>query len=222
MYFPGIYDRTDKMNILPNFAVFEGGDGSGTTTQLGLLERRFAGAGPVFHPTFEPTGGPLGKIIRAALRKELPLLPETLARLFAADRGEHLYGPGGILERTGRGELVVSDRYILSSLAYQGITCGEELPRLLNAPFPAPELLLFFDLDPRIAVERLRNRPALEIYEYREFQEKVRARCHALLPGFQAAGVRVELIDASQPAETVAESVWRAIENMPILRKERS
>ncbi|MDR0624278.1 MAG: dTMP kinase, partial [Treponema sp.] len=177
---------------------------------------------PVFHPTFEPTGGPVGKIIRAALRNDPPLLPETLARLFAADRGEHLYGPGGILERTGRGELVASDRYVLSSLAYQGIACGEELPRTLNAPFPFPELLLFFDLDPRIAVERLQNRPALEIYEYRDFQEKVRARCHALLPAFQSAGVRVEVIDASRTVEAVAESVWRAVENMPILKQGKS
>jgi dTMP kinase len=210
------------MRIIPNFAVFEGGDGTGTTTQLDLLARRFSPETPVFHPTFEPTGGPAGKLIRSALKKEIVLLPETLARLFAADRGEHLYGPGGILERTGRGELVVSDRYVLSSLVYQGLECGEELPQALNAPFPAPELIVFFDLDPRIAGERLSGRPSLELYEYREFQEKVRERYHALLPGFQAAGVRVELIDASRPPEEVAESVWRAVENMPIVRKGRS
>jgi dTMP kinase len=208
------------MKIIPNFAVFEGGDGTGTTTQMGLLERRFAGGRPVFHPTFEPSGGPVGKIIRSALRKETALLPETLARLFAADRGEHLSGPGGILERTGRGELVVSDRYVLSSLVYQGLECGEELPRTLNAPFPAPELLLLFDLDPRIAAERLRGRPSLEIYEYRDFQEKVRDRYHALLPLFRDAGVRVEVIDASPPPEEVAESVWRALRKMPIFREE--
>jgi dTMP kinase len=207
-----------NMRIIPNFAVFEGGDGTGTTTQLGLLARRFTAAAPVFHPTFEPTEGPAGRLIRSALKKDPPLLPETLARLFAADRGEHLYGPGGVLERTGRGELVVSDRYVLSSLVYQGIACGDELPRNLNAPFPAPELIVFFDLDPRIAGERLQNRPSLEIYEYRDFQEKVRARYHALLPRFRDQGVRVEVIDASRPPEEVAESVWSALEKMPIIR----
>jgi dTMP kinase len=231
------------MKIIPNFAVFEGGDGSGTTTQMGLLERRFAGGkrpgrgreaentapaggeenaavratGPVFFPTFEPTGGPVGRIIRSALRKEIALLPETLARLFAADRTEHLYASGGVLERAGRGELVVSDRYVLSSLVYQGLECGEELPRALNAAFPAPEMILFFDLDPRIAAERIRGRPSLEIYEYLEFQEKVRDRYRALLPAFRDRGAAVELIDASRPPEETAELVWRALRKMPIL-----
>jgi dTMP kinase len=159
----------------------------------------------------------VGKIIRSALRKEIVLLPETLARLFAADRTEHLYGTGGILERAGRGELVVSDRYVLSSLVYQGLECGEELPRALNAAFPAPELILFFDLDPQIAAERIRDRPSLEIYEYREFQEKVRDRYRALVPVFQDAGVKVEVIDASRPPEETAESVWRALGKMPIM-----
>jgi dTMP kinase len=208
------------MRIVPNFAVFEGGDGTGTTTQLGLLSRRFAGGEPVFHPTFEPTGGPAGKLIRSALKKEITLLPETLARLFAADRGEHLYGPGGILERTGRGELVVSDRYVLSSLVYQGLECGDELPLALNAPFPAPELIIFFDLDPRIAGERLRDRPSLDLYEYREFQEKVRERYHSLLPLFRSQGVTVDVIDASGPPEAVAESVWRTLRNLPIVKKQ--
>jgi dTMP kinase len=207
------------MKIIPNFAVFEGGDGSGTTTQMGLLERRFAGGagGPVFFPTFEPTDGPVGRLIRSALRKEIVLLPETLARLFAADRTEHLYAPGGVLDRAGRGELVVSDRYVLSSLVYQGLECGEELPQALNAAFPAPEVILFFDLDPAAAAERIRDRPSLEIYEYREFQEKVRDRYRALLPAFRDRGVRVEVIDASRPPEETAESVWRALGNMPIL-----
>ncbi|MDR1319530.1 MAG: dTMP kinase [Treponema sp.] len=199
--------------IIRNFVVFEGGDGSGTTTQLSLLEKRLAGApgGPVFYPTFEPTGGPVGKLVRSALKKETSLLPETLARLFAADRAEHLFAPDGILDRCGRGELVVSDRYALSSLVYQGIECGDELPRLLNASFPLPELLFFFDIDPEIAHRRLQNRPVREIYEYPEFQQRVREKYKALLGGYEKAGVRVELIDAAKSAGDAAEDVWRAL-----------
>ena len=170
--------------IIRNFAVFEGGDGSGTTTQLSLLERRFRSrdsSGLMLHPTWEPTDGPVGVLIRSALKKEITLHPLTLARLFAADRAEHLYGPGGIIERSGRGELVVSDRYTLSSLVYQGIECGDEPPQVLNAPFPAPELLLFFDIDPQTACERLKNRPALELYEHLEFQRKVREKYLSLI-----------------------------------------
>ncbi|MDR0582930.1 MAG: dTMP kinase [Treponema sp.] len=206
-----------------NFVVFEGGDGSGTTTQLSLLERRFRGnaMGLVFHPTCEPTDGPVGALIRSVLEKKIALHPLALARLFAADRAEHLYGPGGIIERSGRGELVVSDRYVLSSLVYQGIECGDELPRTLNAPFPAPELLLFFDLDPQTACERLKNRPALELYEHLEFQQKVREKYLSLIGEYQKSGGRVEIIDASKSQEEAAAEVWRVILKMPILKTGR-
>jgi dTMP kinase len=212
-----------KPDILPNFAVFEGGDGSGTTTQLGLLKKRFetaagTGALPVFFPTFEPTRGPIGKLIREALKGDLPLKGETIARLFTADRNEHLYGADGMAERARRGELVVSDRYVLSSLVYQGLECGDDIPRLLNASFPLPELVIFFDIDGEAAFKRLDSRTLLEIYEYPEFQRNVRDRYRALLPRWRADGVRVETVDASLPPETIAEEVWRALSKMPIMR----
>jgi len=209
------------MEILGNFAVFEGGDGSGTSTQLALLGHKFTAfrrENPVFFPTSEPVEGPIGRIIRSALKNDPVLQPDTLARLFAADRGEHLYAPNGIVERCKRGELVVCDRYVLSSLVYQGIECGEELPRSLNERFPAPELLLFFDIDPQIALERLQSRPSLEIYEHLEFQKKVRERYHALLGWYRGAGVRVEVIDAAQSVEEAAAEVWSHVSKMPILR----
>ncbi|MCL1930193.1 MAG: dTMP kinase, partial [Treponema sp.] len=87
----------------------------------------------------------------------------------------------------------------------------------LNAPFPAPELLLFFDIDPQIAMERIGSRPSLEIYERLEFQKKVRERYHALLGEYRDAGVRVELIDAAQTVEKVAAQVWSRVSKMPIL-----
>jgi dTMP kinase len=210
------------MEILRNFAVFEGGDGSGTSTQLALLEQKFAALGhkiPVFFPTAEPTKGPIGLLLRSALKNDPALHPDTLARLFSADRGEHLYAQNGIIERCQRGELVVCDRYTLSSLVYQGIECGETLPRSLNSPFPAPELLFFLDIDPQIAQKRLNNRPSLEIFEYLEFQMKVRKHYLSLLNEYRDAGVRVELIDASQSVEEVASKVWSALSKMPIFKQ---
>ena len=208
------------MEILNNFAVFEGGDGSGTSTQLSMLKQKFSeNRGPAFFPTSEPTGGAIGQLIRSALKKCPVLRAETLARLFAADRNEHLFAPGGITERCQHGELVVCDRYIMSSLAYQGIECGENLPRSLNSAFPAPQLLLFFDIDPRTAMERLGGRPSLEIYEHLEFQKKVRERYHSLLGEYRDAGVWVETIDASLNIEKVAEDVWRAVSKMPIFEE---
>ncbi|MDR1443769.1 MAG: dTMP kinase [Treponema sp.] len=208
------------MDILQNFAILEGPDGSGTSTQMELLKQRFAAAAPgrpVLHTTAEPTGGELGQCIRRALKGELPLRPETLARLFAADRGEHLYGKGGIVERANRGELVVCDRYVPSSLVYQGLECGEELPRSLNSPFPAPRLIIFFDLDPRIAAERIKDRGEREIYEYLEFQIKVRDRYLSLLPVFRAQGSAIVCLDASRRPEEVAAELWAALKTLPAL-----
>jgi dTMP kinase len=203
------------MDTIPNFVVFEGADGSGTTTQLDLLEEFFHGRHsrelPRLHRTAEPTGGPIGGLIRRSLRGETRLNAMTLAYLFAADRNEHLFAPDGIIERCGRGELVVCDRYVLSSLVYQGLTCGEELPATLNAAFPLPELLLYFDIDSELAAKRMENRPVKDIYEYLEFQMKVRQRYQALLPRFAAVGVRVANIDASQSATDVAAAVRAAM-----------
>jgi dTMP kinase len=212
------------MMIIPNFVVFEGGDGSGTSTQMELLRRRFAREtslqearpAPVLHSTAEPTDGPVGSLIRQALGGKLSIRAETLARLFSADRQEHLYGPGGIAEHCGRGELVVCDRYVLSSLVYQGITCGEALPLLLNRDFPGPELLLFFDVDPDIAAKRLETRMEKEIFEYRDFQVRVRQRYRDLLPWYSGQGVRTVIIDASQSPEKVGEDVWNELQKMPI------
>ncbi|MDR2246652.1 MAG: dTMP kinase [Treponema sp.] len=210
------------MVIIHNFAVFEGGDGSGTTTQLELLSRRFTEPGlPPFHAASEPSGGPVGVLLRKVLKGEITLRPETAARLFAADRNEHLYGPGGIVERCARGGLVVSDRYTPSSLVYQGITCGDQLPASLNGSFPLPELLIFFDLAIETALNRMASRPKKDIYEYRDFQIKVRSRYKALLPRYAEAGVRVECLDASLPPAEIADQVWRAVRKMPILEKGR-
>ncbi|MDR2184087.1 MAG: dTMP kinase [Treponema sp.] len=211
------------MLIIHNFVVFEGGDGSGTSTQLDLLQKRFSRQEnrslPPFYATFEPTAGPIGELIRRALREDLVLDPKTTARLFSADRNEHLYGKEGIAGRCGRGELTVSDRYTPSSLVYQSLDCGEELPERLNRDFPGPELLLFFDIDPEIALKRLENRPVKDCYEYLEFQVEIRRRYHRILPRYEAGGVRVAYLDASLSPEEVAEAVWGELKKLPIMRK---
>jgi dTMP kinase len=210
------------MEILKNFVVFEGIDGSGTTTQLDILEKfvlQNQNRLPSFHITFEPTNGSIGKLIRLSLRKEIVLDPKTTAFLFAADRNEHLFSPGGIAEHCNNGKIVVSDRYFPSSLVYQGITCGDELAAMVNKCFPGPELLLFFDIDPETAEKRIAGRPAREIYEYLDFQINVRKRYKALIPQLAEKGVRVEVIDASKTKDEVASQVWRAIEKMPIFKR---
>ncbi|MDR1177919.1 MAG: dTMP kinase [Spirochaetaceae bacterium] len=199
------------MEILPNFIVFEGGDGTGTSTQLNLLREKIPAPGRRVFLTCEPTGGPLGRIIRSVLGRELELTRETLAFLFAADRQEHLYGQGGVAALCREGAIVVSDRYVPSSLVYQGIDCGDELPRRLNEGFPAPQILFYFELDPLAAMERIGKREKKELFEYREFQEKVRQRYLDILPLYRDAGVEVISVNAARPVEKVAGDIWKVI-----------
>lgn len=198
--------------ILRGFVVLEGLDGSGTSTQLARLTRRLDGYALAHEETCEPTAGPLGRLIREALSGRLPVHPGTVARLFAADRGEHLFGAKGILERTGEGVLVVSDRYLFSSLAYQGLTCGPALPEALNSAFPLPELLVFFDIEPRLAASRLASRKSLDIYENIEFQTRVDDAYSAILEAYEGSGMRIAHVDASMAEDEVEKAVWAEIE----------
>ncbi|MCL2719982.1 MAG: dTMP kinase [Treponema sp.] len=210
------------IKTIPNFIVFEGGDGSGTTTQLSMLSNRIKNHNQQkkikFFSTFEPTEGHIGKIIRQALKKEISIDSKTLAMLFAADRNEHLYGLEGIICRVNKGELVICDRYVFSSLVYQGIECGDELPQILNSGFGIPELTIFLDIDPNIAIERMKERSSLEIYEYLDFQEKVREKYRNLIKIYQNQKAGILTIDASKNVEKIADQIWSVVSQMPILK----
>jgi dTMP kinase len=191
--------------ILDNFVVFEGCDGSGTTTQLSRLKDYFSAHGglPPLWVTSEPTSGEIGLLTRRVLRGEVQCRPETLARLFAADRNEHLFGEDGIVAHCARGELVVSDRYVPSSLVYQGLECGDRLPLQLNHDFPLPALLLFFDLDSETAEARMAERKGREIFEYVEFQKKARQKYLSVLENCRRDGSTVAIINAENSIEDV-------------------
>jgi dTMP kinase len=195
---------------LKRFIVLEGGDGAGTTTQRKRLGAALERAGIPYWSTAEPTDRPEGLLIRRILSGELSRDPGTLARLFAADRNEHLRGKGGILEHLGRGEAVVCDRYVLSSLAYQGVACGRELPAELNSDFPLPELLIYFDLAPEQSLGRLGDRDRLEIFEALPFQERVRAAYRTELSRYASSGMRIATVDASRSVEEVERDILRA------------
>jgi dTMP kinase len=201
-----------RRDVIDGFIVFEGVDGSGTSTQLKLLGERMSAYGVAPRLDAEPTAGPIGRLIRDALFKRAPLAHETVARLFAADRGEHIDGAGGVREAVAAGRLVVSDRYFFSSLAYQGLTCGPELPEELNARFPLPELLVFFDIPAAVSVARLSARAERDIYEHEAFQIRVEAAYREIVARFDGGPMRIARVDASAPIEKVAEQVWAAVE----------
>ena len=105
----------------------------------------------------------------------------------------------------------MSDRYLFSSLAYQGLTCGEALPASLNESFPLPQLLLFFELDPAVAAERMAGRKALDIYENLSFQNRVAEAYRDVIRSFEDGGMEIARIDASARPDDVEAAVWSAV-----------
>ena len=160
------------------FIVFEGIDGAGTTTQARLLARWLERKGRTVHQTAEPSTGPLGNQLRQAMRRRLvgadgeALDPRAFAALFVADRADHLTGE--IEPALARGEDVICDRYVLSSLAYQGLDADLDWVAALNAPMRAPDLTLFLDVDAEVAAKRRAGRGGkAEIYEVDSFLRRV-------------------------------------------------
>src|SRR5665213_3456608 len=102
------------------FIAFEGIDGSGKSTQVKLLAERLEKAGLKVHTTFEPTESPMGKLIRDVFNHRMEADHRTIAALFVADRLNHLLNKtNGILKMLDEGYTVITDRYYLSSYAYQ-------------------------------------------------------------------------------------------------------
>jgi dTMP kinase len=200
---------------LPGFVVIEGIDGAGTTTQLELLKDRLSESRIPSWCTSEPTDHPIGLLLRKVLAKDLDLDPRTTALLFAADRNQHLHGPGGILQTLDQGKLVVTDRYLFSSLTYQGIECGPEFVMELNGRFPLPELVVFLDTPLEVSQSRLSGREANELFDSRSFQSEVRRAYDRSFEAFP--GLRVEKVDGSRTAMEIHQDVWKLVKRLPII-----
>ena len=162
-------------DVLKRFWVLEGLDGAGTTTQLKNLEKYMVEKGiPVFR-TAEPTIYESGLLIRRVLSGQFKVPQSTTAYLFAADRDNHLNNPEyGIRAHLAKGETVISDRYLFSSLAYQSIGFDFDEVQKLNSAFPYPELVLYVDTPVEDCISRIDSRGAeKEIYEKLDYQTKV-------------------------------------------------
>lgn len=202
----------DTDSRLKNFIVLEGIDGSGTSTQMKALEDSMNKQRIPHLITAEPTSRPEGLLIRRILKGELDADPGTVAYLFAADRHQHLHGKDGIYEALESGKIVISDRYALSSLAYQGSTCGKDLPSYLNAQFPPPGLTVFFRIDPERSLKRLSNRVSLEIYEKMHMQKLVDIAYETTIAQKRSRGWKIETVNAEKPIDQVRQEVFTIIE----------
>jgi len=201
----------------PLFIVIEGLDGSGKTTQIGMLKDRLQGGGAACYLTAEPTELPTGKFIRSILQKEIAADPRTVAALYAADRIEHLFHPEeGLLHMLAEGYHVIASRYYFSSLAYQSEFADPgwvaSLNLLAKRTLPA-DITIFLDLDPEVSLQRIEARgETKELYETREKLTHVRESFHLAFEHF-SKGENIHVIDASGDPVAISDAIWTVVES---------
>ncbi len=198
------------MSAKPQFVVLEGGDATGKSTQVERLARRLRERDLDVVVTFEPGATPLGQLIRVLLLDgDDAVDPVAEALLMAADRAQHVAEV--VSPALARGAWVVSDRFVPSSLAYQGVGRGlgvaevEQLNRLATAGIQ-PDLVLVLDLSPE-AARRRRGTPTDRLEgEGDEFAVAVHEAYREL-----ARSRGWVLVDADGTTDAVSDAVWSVV-----------
>ena len=194
------------------FAVIEGLDGSGGTTQSRLLASWLEQKGQEVLLTQEPTNGPVGVLIRDALTNPHSKLSNSvLAYLFAADRRDHL--DREIVPAIHAGKAVISDRYYHSSLAYQSLAVGLPMVSMLNENFRAPDIAFLLWLEPETSFERvqLRGEP-VERFETLDRLRNVADSYETVYNMCKQRGENIIKIDATQSIEEMHAQIVRHVE----------
>ena len=195
--------------------VIEGLDGAGTTTQVKRLVEHVRAKGGKAHATREPSDGPVGRLIREMLTGGHAIPGEKLSQgtfglLFAADRLDHLQRE--VEPKLAAGELVVSDRWYHSSLAYQGTGADRDWIAMLNSRARRPDLTIFLEVRPEVAAHRRAAAGRVqELFEDLRMQEEVAAGYGATIAELTAQGERIEVIDGEASADTVASAIARLV-----------
>jgi dTMP kinase len=189
------------------FIAFEGLDGSGSSTQSRMLSERLEKTG---HPTLltkEPTKDtPIGKMIREILQHKWEVAPETLQLLFSADRSEHLrtiIKPGIV-----NGQIVITDRYFFSTLAYGAMDLSMSWLKSLNRYFPTPDIVFLFKLDPKECIKRIAGRGSdYELFEKTEKLEKIWKNYEKIAEDYE----NFHIIDATKTIEEISDEIWEIV-----------
>ena len=183
--------------------VIEGIDGAGKTTHARKLVRWLRKNGIRTRYTFEPTRGAIGRILeKMASKRKVDVRVEAL--LFAADRIDHLNKI--IKPLLEKGFIIISDRYVHSSIAYQSITVGDQgWVEELNKFAENPDLVILLDVDPETGLKRIKRKRAR--FERIEILKKVREKYLELA---EREGFKV--INANRGVEEVFEDVKSSVE----------
>lgn len=199
------------------FIAFEGLDGAGTTTQARLLADRLEERGLTVYLTKEPSEGPVGSLISLVLKRRLvspragrPLDPfpdELLALLFAADRIDHMQAE--ILPNLQTGSVVITDRYLLSSLAYQSLGCKLSWLREINCEAITPDLTVLLDVPAPVCMRRIeKERWQTELFEGVEKLSVVRKNYLRLASSRIGEEMSVRVLDGERDIEVIQKEIW--------------
>jgi dTMP kinase len=191
------------------FITFEGPEGAGKTTIISMISKELDKQGLHILHTREPGGIEIAEKIRSVIldKSHTAMDPRTEALLYAAARRQHLVEK--VEPALKNGKIVLCDRFIDSSLAYQGYARGLGVDEVFSINQFAierkmPDLTLYFDIDPEIGLNRINQHENREVnrldLEDLQFHQKVREGYELLLKRFPE---RIIKIDASQPLETV-------------------
>lgn len=194
------------------FFALEGIDGSGKSTQLPLLARRLEALGRPCVQTREPTGGPMGTLLRQVLTGQVDCDSRVVAPLFVADRLDHLLRKGdGLLALVEGGTDVLCDRYYFSSYAYQSVDLPLEWVIGANRPCAdllRPDATLFLDVDPELALERIaRGRDHTELFETRERLTRTREQYFRAFEA-EKERERILILPGDLPPEELSRAIW--------------
>ncbi len=202
---------------------FEGPEGSGKTTQIRLLHRHLQDRGFGVISTREPGGTPIGEQIRAVLHnlQNAAMLPTTEILLYSASRAQHV---GEVIRPAlERGDIVLSDRYAESTIAYQGYGRGLDLGALqMITEFATgglrPDLVVYLDLDVRVGLQRKYRDQQEGRGEWTRMDQQDVAFHRRVRDGYWQMArqdpARWLVIDATQSIETIHATICNRVEQL--------
>jgi len=194
------------------FIAFEGLDGSGKSTQVDAIKDRLINKHIKFKIEKEPSDrNPIGLVVRDIIKGLTSVSPVTLAKLFSADRYEHVLHD--IKPYIDGGGHVIMDRFIFSSFAYQGLDCSYDEIYLYNRDaiqLLMPDLTIFIDTPPEVCIERIDStRNGKEL-----FDDKLAAVYENYMNAFEKmkSEANILIVNGNQPPDAITEEIWNALE----------
>ncbi len=200
------------------FIVFEGIDGSGKSTQIQLLNEKLTKRSTYAYLTCEPSNRPIGQLIRKILHKEIQTTNDVLAGLYFSDRLDHLKNAeDGILQKLEEGIMVISDRYYMSSLAYNSLNSSIfwvfELNKICMETL-RPDLTIYLDLSVEESLSRIKvGRESEELFDKNDVLKRVKSNYEEAIK-LLSPQEKIITINADQDPEWIGAEIWEEVEKI--------